>query len=552
MSEQLSASQNEIEINLALEELENARAAHQRYLIKQQEEDWNLAIENYINAAKHNPELPEAYYRLAFLMWEKGEIDVDAAIEQCKMALTFSPKSANARIYKGFFEKLADNYEEAESEFKKAISLTGIKSARPRLMLALSILRRANKQKASFKDVLNFLYYFISGSVMLSYDIPSLKILTHSMKDDLSVFAYKKAGAFLEKIRMTKAAYNLYNVAATKTGHKEIFYSLMGDISVKEKEHIKAYDAYKKSYDANPKNTVNLMKLATLTQTYFPEMVDESIDYYTELLTLNPEQSAFTYYELGHLYLKKEDKINAVSAFKLALEQEKTNPFYHNSLAFAYLKAELYEDAINHYNMAISINPDNEWTAMVCHALGSIYGEIFGNLELAIEKYQIGIDLDDKNYDLKISLGDALMAKGDVENAIRAYCGAISSNPENYRAYSKAGIALWENDMIEEAMVSLHKSIDLNPNFDIAQNNLGVIYLDSLGCASDALPYFEKALEINPSYTMAYFNAGRANEMLDKKTQAAEYYQMALDMNKLTEDLPDSEITERLHSLFEL
>ncbi len=552
MSEQLSASQNEIEINLALEELENARAAHQRYLIKQQEEDWNLAIENYINAAKHNPELPEAYYRLAFLMWEKGEIDVDAAIEQCKMALTFSPKSANARIYKGFFEKLADNYEEAESEFKKAISLTGIKSARPRLMLALSILRRANKQKASFKDVLNFLYYFISGSVMLSYDIPSLKILTHSMKDDLSVFAYKKAGAFLEKIRMTKAAYNLYNVAATKTGHKEIFYSLMGDISVKEKEHIKAYDAYKKSYDANPKNTVNLMKLATLTQTYFPEMVDESIDYYTELLTLNPEQSAFTYYELGHLYLKKEDKINAVSAFKLALEQEKTNPFYHNSLAFAYLKAELYEDAINHYNMAISINPDNEWTAMVCHALGSIYGEIFGNLELAIEKYQIGIDLDDKNYDLKISLGDALMAKGDVENAIRAYCGAISSNPENYRAYSKAGIALWENDMIEEAMVSLHKSIDLNPNFDIAQNNLGVIYLDSLGCASDALPYFEKALEINPSYTMAYFNAGRANEMLDKKTQAAEYYQMALDMNKLTEDLQDSEITERLHSLFEL
>ena len=552
MSEQLSASQNEIEINLALEELENARAAHQRYLIKQQEEDWNLAIENYVNAAKHNPELPEAYYRLAFLMWEKGEIDVDAAIEQCKMALTFSPKSANARIYKGFFEKLADNYEEAESEFKKAISLTGIKSARPRLMLALSILRRANKQKASFKDVLNFLYYFISGSVMLSYDIPSLKILTHSIKDDLSVFAYKKAGAFLEKIRMTKAAYNLYNVAATKTGHKEIFYSLMGDISVKEKEHIKAYEAYKKSYDANPKNTVNVMKLATLTQTYFPEMVDEAIDYYTELLTLNPEQSAFTYYELGHLYLKKEDKINAVSAFKLALEQEKTNPFYHNSLAFAYLKAELYEDAINHYNMAISINPDNEWTAMVCHALGSVYGEIFGNLELAIEKYQIGIDLDDKNYDLKISLGDALMAKGDVENAIRAYCGAISSNPENYRAYSKAGIALWENDMIEEAMVSLHKSIDLNPNFDIAQNNLGVIYLDSLGCASDALPYFERALEINPSYTMAYFNAGRANEMLDKKTQAAEYYQMALDMNKLTEDLQDSEITERLHSLFEL
>ncbi len=35
--------------------------------------------------------------------------------------------------------------------------------------------------------------------------------------------------------------------------------------------------------------------------------------------------------------------------------------------------------------------------------------------------------------------------------------------------------------------------------------------------------------------------------MQDKKKQAAEYYQMALDMNKLTEDLQDSEITERLN-----
>ncbi len=550
MSKQLSASQDEME--LALVNLENARKAHQRYLMKQQEEDFKEAIENYVNASKHNPELPETYYRLAFLMWEKGEIDVDTAIEQCNTALEHSPESANACIYKGFFNKIADNYEDAENEFKKAIKLSGFNSARPRMMLALSILKRLSNKKSTFKDVLGFLYYFISGSVMLSYDIPSLKILIHTAKDDLSVIAYKKAGDFLEKIKMSKAACNLYNIAAQKTGHKDIFYTRIGDIFVKEKDNVKAYEAYKKSYDSNPKNDVNLMKIAALTQTYFPEMVDEAIDYYTQLLALNPEKIGFIYYELGHLYLKKGDKINSVSAFKLALEQEKTNPFYHNSLAFAYLKAELYEDAINHYNMAISINPDNEWTSMVCHALGSLYAEIYGNFELAIEKYHIGVEADPKNYQIKISLGDAFMAKGDVENAIRAYCDAISCEPENFRAYSKAGLALWENDLIEEAVVALHKSIDLNPNFDIAQNNLGVIYLDGLGCASDALPFFLRAIEINPSYTLAYFNAARANEMIGDKTQAAEYYQMALDMNTLTEDLPSEDIMERLHSLFEL
>ncbi len=548
MSEQVFASENK----LALEELENARIAHQRYLIKQQKEDWNIAIENYINAAKHNPELPEAYYRLAFLMWEKGEIDVDTAIEQCKTALAFSPKSANARIYKGFFNKLADNYSEAEKEFKKAIGLTGFKSARPRLMLAMSILKRIRSEKASFKDVLNILYYFISGSVMLSYDIPSIKMITNTLKDDFSVFTYKKTGEFLEKIKLAKFAYGIYNKGAIKTGHKEIFYSKLGDLYLKNKNQIKAYDSYKKSYEANPANKDNLMKLADLTQIYFPEMVDDSIDYYTALLNLNPDNKSKIYYELGHLYLKKGEKINSVSAFKLALEEEKTNPFYHNSLALAYLKTELYEDAINHYNMAISMNPDNEWTSMVCHTLGTIYAEIFGNIELAIEKFQIGLEFYKDNCELKLALGDALMAKGDVENAIRTYCDAIACEPENYKTYSKAGLALWENDMIEEAMVAYHKSIDLNPNYDVAQNNLGVIYLDGLGCAVDALPYFDRAIDINPSYTMAYFNAGRAHEIIGSKTQAAQYYQMALDINKLTEELSEEEIKEKLHSLFEL
>lgn len=550
MSKQFFASEEETK--LAQKELEIAQIAHQRYLIKQQEEDWNAAIEGYVNAVKYNPELPEAYYRLAFLMWEKGEINVDTAIEQCKTALTFSPKSINACIYKGFFDKLADNYSQAEEEFKKAVSLSGFKSARPRLMLAMSILNRMNNKRAQFKDVISFLYYFISGSVMLSYDIPSLKILTHSLKDDLSVFAYNKAGQFLENLKMKNSAIRLYNVAAEKTGHKEIFYSKIGDVSLRDGMTIEAYEAYKKALSANTKNKNNLLKLATLTQTYFPEMIDETIEYYTSLLELNADDEGFIYYELGHLYLNKGDKLNSVSAFKLALEKDKTNPFYHNSLAYAYLKAELYEDAISHYNTAISINPDNEWTAIVCHALGSTYAEVFGNLDLAIEKFQEGIKLDEKNYDLKLSLGDALMAYGDIDNAIRAYCEAINTNSENYRAYSKIGLALWENDLIEEAMVALHKSIDLNPHFDIAQNNLGVIYLDGLGCAQDALPFFEKAIELNPSYTLAYFNAGRANEMIGEKTQAAEYYQMALDMNKITEDIQESDITERLHSLFEL
>jgi tetratricopeptide (TPR) repeat protein len=228
------------------------------------------------------------------------------------------------------------------------------------------------------------------------------------------------------------------------------------------------------------------------------------------------------------------------------------NPFYNNSLAYAYTKAELYDEAIEHYQKAVSLNPDPEWTSIVCQALGAIYGEIKGNTDAAVSTYQAGIILDPANYDLYISLGDIYMAEYDLDKAIRAYCDAITLEPHTAKAYEKAGVALWEKDYIEEALVSFHKAIDLDPDNAFSYNNLGVLYLDGFGDAMEALEYFEQAIDMNPNYTIAYFNAGRASHALGFINDAARYYQRAIDLNKLTEDLDEHDITDRLHRLFDI
>ena len=143
------------------------------------------------------------------------------------------------------------------------------------------------------------------------------------------------------------------------------------------------------------------------------------------------------------------------------------------------------------------------------------------------------------------------MVKRDLDRAIRAYCDGIKVCPDNFMAYAKAGLALWEKDYVEEAVISFHKSIDLNPNFEISQNNLGVVYLDGLTAPDEALGYFLRAVELNPNYTLAYFNAARSYQALGENKQAAEYYQMALDLNKITEELNENDIKTRLHELFE-
>jgi superkiller protein 3 len=143
------------------------------------------------------------------------------------------------------------------------------------------------------------------------------------------------------------------------------------------------------------------------------------------------------------------------------------------------------------------------------------------------------------------------MAQNDLDKAIKTYCEAISVEPENYFSYAKAGLALWEKDYMEEAIVAFHKSIEINPNFEIAQNNLGVVYLDGIGDTKASIEYFKNAIEINPNYTLAYFNLGRAYQIMGDKALAAEYYQMTLDLNKITEEMEEKDIRKRIYELFE-
>ena len=116
--------------------LEEARSAHENYLIRQQETDLEKAIECYVDAIKADPAICESYYRLASLLLLKGQITVDGALEQCKTAISLEPKNANAHIYSGYFQCLNGDFDEAEKEFKLAIASSGKNSARPRLFLS--------------------------------------------------------------------------------------------------------------------------------------------------------------------------------------------------------------------------------------------------------------------------------------------------------------------------------------------------------------------------------------------------------------------------------
>ncbi len=532
--------------------ISQATAAHQQYILRANNEDLINAINLYIKAIKVNPDIPSAYYRLASLMHESGQIGLDGALEQCRRAVELDPKNASARMYLGYFLSQNGEYEKATEQFKAAMKLKPTSSHRARLAMALAFLenRKKNHGSADFISFSKAMFYIFSGSVFFLFDKAGIKMFCKNIINDLNFAKYRAVGKILEKTNLDKNAYELYSDALDNTKNAPLFYEKMAGIAIKKERPEVALQCYQNAVQLSNHNPETVVDLIEFIEANFPEKVDDLIDNYTILIKKLPDFSR-GYYELGNLYLKKEEKINAVSAFKLALEGEPDNPFYQNSLAFAYVQLEQYDSAIELYKKALENNPDNEWTAVVAQALAAIYHRIKGNFDAAISMLQNALILTKNKTEIYLSLADIYYDIDDMDEAIKYYTLAIEGGYKDAKVFSRLAMAFWERDYVENAIEFYNRAIDIESDYEIAYNNLGVVYFDGLNDAERAKPCFEAALKLNDNYTMAHFNMARYYETKGNKVSAANEYQYALDLNKVYPEIDDEIIEERLFKLFE-
>ncbi len=534
--------------------LSQATFAHQQYLIKSNNEDLIKAINYYIQAIKDNPEISSAYYRLASLMHESGQIGIDGALEQCRRAVEIDPNNPNARMYLGYFLSQNGEYDAAYEQFKRAIKLKPSFSYRAKMVMALDILdRMKNKEKGKEGDFLSFskaMFYIFSSSLFFLFDKAGIKMFCKNIVNDLNFARYRAVGSILEKTNFDKDAYEVYSDAVDNTKNAPLFYEKMANIAVKKERLEVALQCYQNAVTLSNNDPEKVVDLIEFMEENFPEKTDELIDNYTILIKKLPDFSR-GYYELGNLYLKKEEKINAVSAFKLALKGEPNNPFYQNSLAFAYVQLEQYDSAVELYKMALEANPNNEWTAVVAQALAAIYHRIKGNFEAAISMLQNALLLTKNKTEIYLSLADIYYDIDDMDEAIKYYTLAVEAGFRDAKVFSRLAMAFFEKDYTENAIEFYTRAIDIEPDYEIAYNNLGVVYFDGLNDVDRAKPCFEAALRLNEDYTMAHFNMARCYEAKGDKVLAANEYQSALDLNKLYPEIDEEIIQERLFKLFE-
>lgn len=482
--------------------------------------DWHLdvyqakhyideAITQYQIASERMPgNNGEIYYKIGFAFYHKGELD--KAINYFNLAINNNADKAQCHYMLANCLKKKDRYTDALMETEIALRFTKFNSSRIHYLRhrLLKIVYFASKKTRS-KSGLELLLAVLT----LPFDKIAQKAFRARLRV-VSIFSELFEGFIFYQAKEYEQAVQAYVKAIDKMPGFTPLYCLLGDVYRAIGNHEEAIIEYKmaKWIDA-----LCLSAYSGLTQAY-EEMgdYDSAIETYKKFIAIHPN-NAMLHSNVANLYFMKGDA----------------------------------KTAISHYQAAVTLNPRHDWTSIVAQTLGYIQQNVTQNIEASISSFQIAYTLAPKEIDIYISLGSAFYDAEDYENALIVYRRALELEPENAKIHCNLGYLYWGMGEITEAIKEYDLSIMYDPNYDIAQNNLGVIYLDDLAHIDKAKECFERAAEINPNYALALYNLGRTLSVKGEKIEAAKYYQIAMDVNNITDEIDPQEIQDRLNNLFD-
>lgn len=481
--------------------------------------DWHLdvyqakhyideAITQYQIASERMVDNGEIYYKIGFALYHKGELD--KAVNYFNLALANNANKAQCHYMLANCLKKKDRYTDALLETENALrhavfNTSRIHYLRHRLLKIVYFSSKRTRLKSNYELLLSIL--------TLPFDKEAQKSFKSKLKI-INIFSELFEGFIYYQAKEYDQAISTYTKAIDKMPGFTPLYCLLGDIYREIGKHEEAIIEYKmaKWIDA-----LCLSAYSGLTQAY-EEMgdYDSAIETYKKFITIHPN-NAMLHSNVANLYFMKGDAKSAVA----------------------------------HYQSAITLNPRHDWTSIVAQTLGYIQQNVTKNVEASISSFQIAYTLAPKEIDIYISLGSAFYDTEDYENALIVYRRALELEPRNAKIHCNLGYLYWGMGELTEAIKEYNFSIEFDPQYDIAHNNLGVIYLDDLAHINKAKECFEKAIEINPNYALALYNLGRTLSIKGEKIEAAKYYQIAMDVNNVTEEIDPQEIQDRLNNLFD-
>ncbi|XP_072135606.1 uncharacterized protein ttc6 [Mobula birostris] len=229
----------------------------------------------------------------------------------------------------------------------------------------------------------------------------------------------------------------------------------------------------------------------------------------------------------GLLYLRMEDYYNASQDFKAAIVEDPKNPFIHHAVAICYHKLHYLEEAVNYFNQAVNLDP---FFVDAYYGRGNVYmdsGHPAG-IKQAQKDFVRALHLNPKCVKARLNLGYNLQVLGKFQKAWNHFAIAIDIDPKFQDAYEGRAVISLQMNNTSGALQDINAALKIYNSAKLLTNR-GVIS-QFMGDLSNAMSDYKRAIALNPSYSLAYFNAANLYLYNSQFQQAHNHYTKAIDL----------------------
>ena len=252
---------------------------------------------------------------------------------------------------------------------------------------------------------------------------------------------------------------------------------------------------------------------------------DEAEQFFKDGEKTGKEKAKF-YHGLGLVLMEKGDFANADLNFRKAIDKDKKSAAYHMALAEANYRAKTYVIAIAEFNKAIELDSSIYKQQGVHYKLAQSHLNM-RNVNGAIDEYKINLQLHPNDTTAWMELSRIYQISGNVPEAIFCYEKYLTLEPNNGQVWFDLGKLYQRLPDQDKAAGAFERAIKLGSNVAESYGFLGKIYSDRKDYDAALNAFYRYEAQFGPPDSVGYwFEKGKVLMKVGEKNAA--YFDSAL------------------------
>jgi len=233
------------------------------------------------------------------------------------------------------------------------------------------------------------------------------------------------------------------------------------------------------------------------------------------------------YFKIGSGHYEAKNYRAAINAFNKAIKIKPNNDEAFIKRGFAKQSLGNYEGAIEDYSRAIELNPRYP---IVFYNRGNAKINL-KNYEGAIEDYSRAIELNPRYANAFYNRGNTKINLKNYVGAINDFDAAIKFDSKNAIFYKRRADAKAKLEDSKGAIIDYKKAIKIKPNYGLAYSNLGILQHD-LKKYKEAISYLNKSIELDKENSLSYFYRGLSKIATKDRLSAISDFKKIISLNE--------------------